>query len=597
MTSPLLEPIKPTEDEPPPQQALSSKTPTGNPGALHVHAEHGPTVLTKHVSEGTNILDCAEEENPETEIRWPVRRFSASSDPVTKARRMRRLETIIQKAKQHGHRHRTLVDSPAEENETADNNAELVPSPVRRLSSHSGGPRFLWYHSTGDIFRRAKDAAHATSRHIRSRSRPVTGAEMPVSSVEEAPAPGLHRTQTDPTTAEIAGESSLEQDSRRREHCLPSLHLWVHRTDSNSPPVTSAHLESSPSLSSNGSRSAKSARADTAVTLADVHVWSAASHFEPEDESSSLAWEGRRSTTPSTQFVESSYGAYEVVWDDTTSPILEDEVYDAADESDEVLPPQRLPRSSSWAFGNSSKDNLDPSPRRDQAELTRSRSHPRFRPYVEVYQDEEPTFDLDDDGLTMAAAPPNSKRASFQNFHRPTRQSSEDSPDLSPSLSSSSEVSVAPEDEAFPHSHSSQLEVPEPPRRPDSPRPHNSSDGLNLRYRNLSNLPEESASLTRNHRDSYQLTRERYLDYPEANSPYLHDAPYLHRDSVAIARDRLRKKHGQSATTAPIDVPRMQQQISFVGGLSPIPDFSPRSQSEPPNIAGMTRSSSMTAGT
>ncbi|KAL1631167.1 hypothetical protein SLS56_004556 [Neofusicoccum ribis] len=431
-------------------------------------------------------------EEDETKLRWPVRHYSASSDPLTRDRRIKRLGTFIDKAKEKGTTRREPLRKPSDGGSVR--RVRTAPTPVRRRSSN-----LLWLTRPRSRDSGAESILRRVGHHIKARSQPE--GDSPIKT---------------PSEEEPSGSSR------------------------SAPEVPAAKSSSS----SPGPRGPSPASGNDAIT--------------PDED-----------------------------LDRKSSPTGLDRVNTKLEE---------------WTFAA-----------RECTAQDTSRSHPHFRPYVEVFQDDdEPQFNMeDDDSLFMA--PPNSERPTPNTSTWSSRRASEvetdssnassPSPNRSYSLfTCSSEGQHEPDDEdeddvfarrGHINSHTPLII----PSGYYSPRPNklftfaDRFDPLPRSLSNLSNtsdMSENATSLLTNHRDSIDERDQDEIELPVGN-------PWSHRDSVAIAKERIRKKHlsnesgeafvggvgilkgvrrGDVERTAPLAIPRMQQ-ITFMGALSPILDSSP----------------------
>lgn len=569
--------------------------------------EHLPRRSSDGGPEGKN--------DDEAKLRWPVRQYSASSDPVTRDRRIKRLETFIDKAKQRKTSYREPLRKPSDG--TCIRRVRTAPTPIRRRSSPSVSS-LLWLarpRSRGSSTPReptAESLLRRVGHHIKVRAQlqddlpAKTSSEESLRSLSSAPeVPVAGPSFSSSTTP----ESNSSQ--HHHHHCIPSLHLCAYR----SPSSTRAHASSSSdhdSPSSSSVASLKSTCADTATTLTDVHVVKVL-----QSKGNELISPGEATPSPSMHLIESGHGSYHVLWGETPSCHLSTSDVDSMSVGpDEDAPKSPLPtgldrvntKLEEWSFAA-----------RECTALDKSRSHPHFRSYVEVYQDDdEPQFDMDDDSDAIFMAPPNTERPTPGSSAWDSRRSSEaeganahKAPPSSHGRSDSG--SFSSDDVSGPGSQHRDDDIYEPPTVPYhlrysddflftggyySPRPNEATAADRRRpearslssLSNTSDMSDNAASLLANHRDSVTLMSERYQD--DAEPPV--DNPWSHRDSVAIAKDRIRKKHanetgealvagvgilkgvgkGGFERTPPLAIPRLQQ-VTLMGVLSPIPDSSP----------------------
>ncbi|KAL0265369.1 hypothetical protein SLS55_001335 [Diplodia seriata] len=314
--------------------------------------------------------------------------------------------------------------------------------------------------------------------------------------------------------------------------------------------------------------------------------------------------------------IQSGHGSYHVLWDEPPAHHLKRSNTDATsaspdEDAQEAESPQGLDRVNTkleeWSFAA-----------RECTALDKTRSHPHFQPYVEVFQDDyEPQFAMDVDSDALFMAPPNSKRHTPASSNWASRRGSETesehtgraSPAVCRSIlrsdSSSSYDMNGPQEQQEEDTHDP-LTVSHQLRDNDdvlftsgyySPRPNDfltpsdrsrSQDGSPSDFSNTSDMSDNATSLLANHRDSVVLLSERRSDELPVNNPW------AHRDSVAVAKERIKKKHanetgealvsgvgilkgvgkGSVERTAPLNIPRLQQ-VTLMGVMSPIADASP----------------------
>lgn len=313
--------------------------------------------------------------------------------------------------------------------------------------------------------------------------------------------------------------------------------------------------------------------------------------------------------------VESGHGSYRFFWDDPPSSNVSNTDADSTlVEPDENFPTNPTPtglqqvnsKLEEWCFAA-----------RDCTISDKNRCHPRFRTYVEVYQDDdEPQFDLEDNKDALFITPPNSKQPTPSSNARRSRHTSETetntsnasppsphdshtSPSSSPSHHTSSDEDRGPYFQSRRTEYYDHLLIPSGYYSPRPTKPLTAADRLKPQSRSLSNLSNTSDmsdnanGLLSTHRDSVTLLAERCLPDDEVELPVAN--PWTHRDSVALTKERMRKKHANDNTgevlvggvgilkgvgkggferTVPLDIPRIQQ-VTFVGALSPIADSSP----------------------
>lgn len=550
-------------------------------------------------------------EEDETKLRWPVRHYSASSDPLTRDRRIKRLGTFIDKAKEKGTTHREPLRKPSDGGSVR--RVRTAPTPVRRRSSN-----LLWLTRPRSRDSGAESILRRVGHHIKARSQPEGDSPAKTPSEEEPSgssrsAPEVPAVKSSSSSPGPRGPSSASGSkvSRHHHHCIPTFHLCAYRSPSGLRADSSSSDYASASTSSLGS--VKSACADTATTLTDVHVVK----VSPRRERSGWLTPGQATPSPSMHIVESGHRSYHVVWPEPSSSHHKDDVADPTSIrlDDVITPDEDLDRKSSPTGLDRVNTKLEEwtfAARECTAQDT-SRSHPHFRPYVEVFQDDdEPQFNMEDDD-SLFVAPPNSKRPTPNTSTWSSRRASEvetDSSDASsPSphrsyslFTCSSEGQHEPDDEDeddvfAPRGHINSHTPLIIPSGYYSPRPNklltfaDRFDPLPRSLSNLSNtsdMSENATSLLTNHRDSIDEHDQDEIELPVGN-------PWSHRDSVAIAKERIRKKHlshesgeafvggvgilkgvrrGDVERTAPLAIPRMQQ-ITFMGALSPILDSSP----------------------
>ncbi|OJD33085.1 cytokinesis protein [Diplodia corticola] len=561
----------------------------------------------------------------ETRPHWPVRQCSASADPVTRDRRIKRLETFIDKAKQRKTTYREPLRKPS--GGSSIRRVRTAPGLVRRRSSTLlwlARPRSRDSHTPRDSS--AESLLRRVGHHIKPRAQSQdvlpekTPSEESVGSLCSAPEVlGARSSSSSPATSDASAVSSSSQNQLHR-CCTPSLHLCTYRRSSS----TRANASSSSdhdSPSSSSAASVKSACADTAITLTDVHVVKV-----PSGEGNRRLTPGQAAPSPSMHLIESAHGSYHVLWDEPPSHHLDSSDVDSTSVSPEenasqTEPPTGLDRVNTkleeWSFAA-----------RECTALDKSRSHPHFQPYVEVYQDDyDSVFAMEDDSNALFMAPPNSKDDTPGSSALASRRGSETETECAGRASPSyggrlhSDSSSPSSDETSPRQQHGDdvfdaLAVPHQLRVNDdllltggyySPRPNKllaPSDSLREQARsasslsNTSDMSDNATSLLANHRDSVVLMSERTPDeFPMSNQ-------WSHRDSVALAKDRMKKKHaketgeayvsgvgilkgvrkGDVERTTPLAIPRVQQVTTLMGVLSPIVDVSP------PNVRTMDES-------
>lgn len=567
--------------------------------------------MPKRASDGRG---GSKEEEDEARLRWPVRHCSASVDPLTRDRRIKRIETFIDRAKQRGTSYREPLRTPSDGGSIR--RVRTAPTPVRRRSS-SAMSSLLWLTRSRSKESGAESLLRRVGHHIRARPRP-NGDLHDMAPSEESfgsscSAPEVPITASSSSSPLNPGASPVldYKQSRHQYHSVPALHLCNYRRSS------SLRTNSSPSdygsASPSSIASIKSACADTTTTLADVHVVKF-----PQDEDTGTLTPGRLTPSPSMHIVESGRGPYHLVWGEPSSS--KPSISDADPTSispDEVFP--RSPSPSGLERVNTKLEKWSFAARESTA-LDKSRSHPHFRSYVEVYQDDEdPQFDMDDDENVLFMAPPNSERptpaVSAWQSRRSSQAEGNHSNNSSPlsgchSSSSSSSPFEPPKEQQQQAEGDSHIRfaMQHRPQHNDeynvlfpcySPRPNKTIQVDDRRRKgsrslsslsNTSDMSDNATSLLKRHEDSVVLMAERCPDpveLPVGN-------PWTHRDSVALAKERIRKKHanetgealvggigilkgvgkGGFERRAPLDVPRVQQ-ITYMGVMSPIPDLSP----------------------
>ncbi|KAK8169645.1 hypothetical protein IWX90DRAFT_414057 [Phyllosticta citrichinensis] len=638
--------------DPPADENVDVSTPAtaSDSDPLQMTPEREEHALTKSTSDTQTRSSIPDEEELDAPMRWPIRHNSASSDPVTRERRVKRLGHLIERAKHRAAPERKPLQTPVETVRV--HRVHAVANPGKRRTSATVTPKLLWltrplgHHQAG-----AERLLRRAGRHMKPKSGSHAEGTLPILTPSEesdrsrVSAPEYAVLSRRASSGGLSGRSipNIEPLGYNHRHeRQPSLQLLSegHRNRKDSlfvNPSSSPRSSITPSTDSgshSSRRSVKSTCADVATTKADVQAVTV-SPVRGSDDSSSCGTQ-----TSVKHVVESGHGAWEIVWDDRSSPAVD------ADECSSRPRSNSDPCASRPSLSASRRGSYHSSPpglmgvntkleewcfaAREATALDRTRSHPHFRSYVEVYQDPEvPTFDFDEDSsenLTMA--PPNSalhstlasRRASMDTTPRSLLGSASPSPQhTNASESETEDLSV----EYRPYTPLVDLYEPELiiPSGYYSPRPNRrvkSSDRLKPQSRSfsgLSSLSEDTHDLlsvpqtyssnpycdtptvgtTHQQRQIFRLQQERYPFLP--NSPLGGDLlNAAHRDSIVLAKDRIRRKHAAAAgptgdlpipkqpgstapalTTGPIiiPVPRPPSQLTFVGALSPIPDGSP----------------------
>lgn len=579
-------------------------------------------------------------------MKWPIRHNSASSDPVTRERRMKRLGHFIERAKNRAAPEREPLRTPAE---TTVNVHRVHAMPLKRRTSSTVAPKLLWltrplgHHQTG-----AERLLRRAGRHMKPKSGSQAEASLPIlepsdqSNRSRFSAPDYpvisHRASSGELSMRSNANTVISGPRLRLHKRQPSLQLLSdghrHRMDSLYVNASSSPTASiAPSSSSGSRRSMKSACADVATTKADVQAVTVSPSRSSEDKASS-------SSTPlsAKHVVESGHGTYEIVWDDHSSSQAAD-ADDASSRprsnSDPNLSRPIMPESRRESYHSSPPGLMRVNTKleewcyaaREATALDRTRSHPHFRSYVEVYQDPEvPTFDFEEDvSGPPTMAPPNSalpsKLASRQtsvdttprSFHGSASPGSRRSSESDPGEFVNTFAAHTPYT-ALHDTYEPELIIPTGYYSPRPNKPVESGDRLKPQSRSFSGLsslwadtndlgpapPTHSynpycetpnVGTSRQQRQILRLQQERYpfLPAPPDHGDLINAA---HRDSIVLAKDRIRRKHAaavqvgdqQAGSTAPglttgpiaipVPIPR-NQQISFVGALSPILDGSP----------------------
>ncbi|KAH7042162.1 hypothetical protein B0J12DRAFT_214828 [Macrophomina phaseolina] len=543
------------------------------------------------------------EEEEEAKLRWPVRPYSASADPVTRDRRKKRIENFIDKAKQRRTSYREPLRNPSDGGSIR--RVRTAPTPVRRRSS-SAVTNLLWLARPRSKDSGAESLLRRVGHHIRSRPTPAESSPEKTPSEESI---GSSRSAPEVPISTSSSSSSMNDYSRLRHHYnyTPALHLCTYRTSS--PLKTNSSSSDHGSTSPSSAASMKSACADTTTTLTDVHVVRV-----PQDEANGTIISGQATLSPSMHVIESGHGSYHVVWGGPSPPQLSTSNVDRGS----IAPNESVPKSPSPASLQRVNSKLEEwsFAARECTALDTSRSHPHFRSYVEVYQDDEdPQLDMADYSDALFMTPPNSERPTPGSTAWQSRRSSQGDVSHSNSIapvtgqrSGTSSSTLSPSEEqqlqrseyidrpygSFQHDDG--YLVPSGYYSPRPNRPLTAFDRFNSQSRSLSSLSNTSdmsdnaASLLSRHRDSVVMMPDLYseqIGVPVGN-------PWAHRDSVALAKERMRKKHvhetddqlvggvgilkgvstGGFERTVPLDIPRLQQ-ITYVGVLSPIADSSP----------------------
>ncbi|KAK7524568.1 hypothetical protein IWZ03DRAFT_27357 [Phyllosticta citriasiana] len=643
-TNPFLDPPANENGE------VSTPATASDSDPLQMTPDREDHALTKSTSDTQTRSSIPDEEDLDVPMRWPIRHNSASSDPVTRERRVKRLSHLIERAKHRAAPQREPLQTPAETVRV--HRVHAMANPGKRRTAATVTPKLLWltkplgHHQAG-----AERLLRRAGRHMKPKSGSHAEGTLPMLTPSEesdrsrVSAPEYAVLSRRASSGALSGRSNAKIDARYQCHHKrqPSLQLLSdHRNRADSllvNPSSSPRGSLTPSTDSgsHGSRrSVKSTCADVATTKADVQAVTV-SPARGSDDSSSCGTQ-----TSVKHVVESGHGAYEIVWDDrSSSPALD------------AYEPSSRPRSNSDpcvsrpSLSASRRNSFHSSPpglmrvntkleewcfaAREATALDRTRSHPHFRSYVEVYQEPElPTFEIDkesSENLTMA--PPNSTLHSALASHRAsmdtTPKSLLGSASPGPQHFSASEPAENDNQSVEYTPYSPLVDMYEPeliiPSGYYSPRPNRrvkSSDRLKPQSRSFSGLSSLSADThdllsipqtfssnpycdtltvgtTHQQRQIFRLQQERYpfLPNPPLGGDLLNAA---HRDSIVLAKDRIRRKHAAAAgpagdlqiptqpgstapalTTGPIaiPVPRAPPQLMFVGALSPIPDGSP----------------------
>lgn len=433
-----------------------------------------------------------------------------------------------------------------------------------RRGLFAGGfpPRFTWFSAEKSPLNRRGSSKQLDNHSNGSVDECATASDLHVEGVESHVQDAV---ETRTRASLKRNHSTGHQTSANKQAACPSLLAGLPRKSS---------VSCDAALLSAGSHR-KSTAADTAVTLTDVHaVPSTTSSIS--DKSKALSQKTSSISNSTVQVVESRNGVFEVVWDDSGS-----------DESDEDQPEPS--RSQFFQESESEYSRTDASTGPSLAGLHRVNSklanwswnddsdegrnragRCRFRPEVQVFPDElSPDSEVAHLDLH---APPSSKL--------PSEHPSRDASQLPNSRRLDSNLAVIEDDpghsdftitclEEINEDHetgqTSLATVPGPyvDNKSGQVAANSRRRQLSNLVRRLSNLPEKDEYF-KSHRDSLILSRKQLY----------HPLPSKHRDSVAVAKERLRRKLHRSPTAPKTIRAKPTQQVRF-GGLSPIMDASP----------------------
>jgi hypothetical protein len=293
--------------------------------------------------------------------------------------------------------------------------------------------------------------------------------------------------------------------------------------------------------------------ADCAVTRTDVHVVALAPNQAPDATN-----KAGTDATPTMQFVESSTGRIEVVWDDV--PVEDETRYSRrASSASQALNQVQSTRGRGLEHVNSKLTDWA---------LGREGQEEHFRPQIVVFPDEDSLASrrpstVAHNSRAPVGAPPNSQMTSANPSRIPSQTASkhpsrhgsndEDKHDVAveESKSSDSEISgandnvrmlVVPDPDASLASH------PNTSRKPRSyPATHRASD------------VDEFSDLNHfhGHRDSVTLARSRIH-----NSGGISPDLFMHRDSVSMAKKRMHARNHAISDALQISKPKTAQEDS-----------------------------------
>ncbi|KAJ9662560.1 hypothetical protein H2201_006048 [Coniosporium apollinis] len=427
-------------------------------------------------------------------------------------------------------------------------------------------PRFTWFSADKSPLNRRGPSKQLESHSNDCRVEHATASDLHAERVEG------HETEVLQDTVETCTRGPLKrshstghQATANKQATCPSLLAGLPRKSS---------VSSDTILLSAGTRR-KSTAADTATTLTDVLALPSTTS-SISDKSKSLSQKTSSISNSTVQIVESRNGVFEVVWDDSDP-----------DESDEDQPEPS--RSQFFQESESEYTRTDESTGPSLAGLHRVNSklanwswnddsddgrnrvgRCRFKPEVQVF-----TGELSPDSEVAHLdlhAPPSSKLPSEHPSREGSRLPAPRRPDLAiPAIedetghSEFTITSLEEIDEDHETGQTSLATVPGPyvDNKSGQVAANSRRRQLSNLVRRLSNLPEKDEHF-KSHRDSLVLSRKQFY----------HEVSSKHLDSIAVAKERLKRKLHRAPTAPKTIRVKPTQQVRF-GGLSPIMDASP----------------------